>query len=236
MLLDCYIVDNEGEDIKVESSDLKITHSTLAIIVAHTTRYVYIFKGPKVSIVQKFASARRASALRLQHGYKIKHIEEMDDIYEDFKPILEYLGGIQDDDGAEPVKKAEPVKETPKPVEKPASPKASPPKAAPPKAEPVKETPKPAAKATTKKPSLAKITRTMKSLEPPPESSCDYLVAGSKLYILLGDNKTDLRKGEFRLEEISTLPEGVFPAENYYPRILISNQKVIGVELWKSKK
>ena len=70
------------------------------------------------------------------------------------------------------------------------------------------------------------------SLEPPVGSSCDYLIAGAKLYIILGDDKTDLRKGNFKLEEISTLPEGVFPAENYYPRILVAKQMVLGVELW----
>jgi hypothetical protein len=69
-------------------------------------------------------------------------------------------------------------------------------------------------------------------LEPPVGSSCDYLIAGAKLYIILGDDKKDLRKGNFKLEEISTLPEGVFPAESYYPRILVAKQKVLGVELW----
>jgi hypothetical protein len=236
MLLDIYIVDEEGEEIKVEPSDVKITHSTLAIIISHTVRCVYVFKGEKVSIVQKFASARKASALRLQHGYKIKHVEETEGIDEDFIPILNHLGGLVDEEGV-----VAPAKEAPKPAEKPAEkPPAAPPKAALPKPAPVKKEPAVKKTTTTAKkapaPKLTKIVSTMKSLEPPLDSSCDYIVAGTKLYVVLGDNKTDLRKGEFRLEEISTLPEGVFPAENYSPRILISNQRVIGVELWKNKK
>ena len=240
MLLDCYIIDEEGEDIKVETSDVKLTSSSLVIVVSHTHHINYVFKGAKVSIVQKFASARKASALRLQHAYKTKHVEETEGIDQEFIPIMEFLGGFHGDSEPAEIPKPAPTKNT--------ATKAPPKVASPPKA-PLKA--KPLAKKTTtpKKAAtveinldapvlvdlptkLTKVVKTMLSLEPPKGSSCDYLIAGAKLYIILGDNKTDLRKGNFKLEEISTLPEGVFPAENYYPRILVAKQKVLGVELW----
>jgi len=72
MLLDVYLINGEGEDTKVEPSDVKLTSSTLAIVVSHTDHITYVFKGAKVSVVQKFASARKAAALRLQRnrGYR----------------------------------------------------------------------------------------------------------------------------------------------------------------------
>ncbi len=241
MLLDCYIIDEEGEDIKVETSDIKLTSSSLVIVVSHTHHINYIFKGAKVSIVQKFASARKASALRLQHAYKTKHVEETEGIDQEFIPIMEFLGGFHGDAEPAEIPKPAPTKNTAKkaPPKIASSPK-TPPKAKP----PAKKTTAPT-KTVTKTEidldalvlidlptKLTKVVKTMLSLEPPEGSSCDYLIAGAKLYIILGDNKTDLRKGNFKLEEISTLPEGVFPAENYYPRILVAKQKVLGVELW----
>ncbi|NHJ85721.1 MAG: hypothetical protein FK734_09685 [Asgard group archaeon] len=244
MLLECYFINEEGEELKIEPEKAKITHSTLAIVISHTHHYIYVFQGSKVTIVQKFASARRASALRLQQGYKTKIIEELEGIDADFQPILDYLGGVHDDGGsseAKPVeaKKETPIKEVPSKVIEPQ----------------IKEVPKAIAtttmKATTTKssmttensdvkalqdltPKLSKIVKTMMTLEPPALSSCDYLIVGNTIYLVIGD-KSDLRKGDFALEELDTLPEGVFPAENYYPRILISKKKVLGIELWAKR-
>lgn len=240
MLLDCYIIDEEGEDVKVETSDVKLTSSSLVIVVSHTHHINYVFKGAKVSIVQKFASARKASALRLQHAYKTKHVEETEGIDQEFIPIMEFLGGFHGDVEPAETPKPAPTKNTATKV----PPKiATPPKTKPKTKSPTKKTITPKKTAKTKidleaailtdlSPKLTKVVKTMMSLEPPVGSSCDYLIAGAKLYIILGDEKTDLRKGNFKLEEISTLPEGVFPAENYYPRILVTKQKVLGIELW----
>ncbi|NPE06694.1 MAG: hypothetical protein GNW80_00290 [Asgard group archaeon] len=244
MLLDCYIIDEEGEDIKVETSEVKLTSSSLVIVVSHTHHINYIFKGAKVSIVQKFASARKASALRLQHAYKTKHVEETEGIDQEFIPIMEFLGGFHGDAEPAEIPKPAPTKNTATNAPpKVASPPKTPPKAKSPEKKTITPTKTTKTAATTEidldapvlvdlPPKLTKVVKTMLSLEPPEGSSCDYLIAGAKLYIILGDNKTDLRKGNFRLEEITTLPEGVFPAENYYPRILVSKQKVLGVELW----
>ncbi len=241
MLLDCYAMTDDGEEIKVETGDMKINSKTCAIIVSHTDHCIYVFKGSKISIVQKFAVARRASAMRLQQGYRIKHIEQEDGIDEDFLPILDFLGGLQEDEKEAPKQapaKVEPKKETTQ-VQSKTTPEE--------KEKDTKET-KTTTKSTTKSkttttktksgetaelpPKLAKVVKTMMSLDPPEVSSCDYVIIENKLYIIVSDDKSDLRKGDFTLEEVATLPEGVFPAENYYPRILVSNQKVLGIELW----
>ena len=253
MLLEIYFIDNEGEEIKTEPSDVKLTHKSLAIIISHTDRRVYVFKGRKVTIVQKFASARRASALRLQHGYNITHVEEWEGIDQIFIPILEYLGGIVEDDEPEVVKPAAP-KPTAKsdaarehhapimlpPKKKPEAAKPKPKPAAKPKTT-AKKTTEAKPKASSAKisgdlpPKLVKVVKTMSTLEPPTGSECDYVLVGNKLYIITSSNKNDLRKGEIKFEEVTTLPEGVFPAENYFPRMLVANKKVIAVEFWAKR-
>ena len=82
---------------------------------------------------------------------------------------------------------------------------------------------------------LVKVVKTMSTLEPPTASECDYVLVGNKLYIITSSNKNDLRKGEIKFEEVKTLPEGVFPAENYFPRMLVASKKVIAVEFWAKR-
>ncbi|MHA1154624.1 MAG: hypothetical protein ACTSQK_00820 [Candidatus Heimdallarchaeota archaeon] len=241
MLIDVYEVDTEGEEHKLEFNDVKVTHKSLLIVVSHDTRYIYVFKGNDVTIVQKFASARLASQKRLQRGYNIRHVEEWEGIDEVFLPILELLGGMHEDDSA-PAEKTASTKsaidrKTVTSLAKPEVVMFSKKKEKPAEAEP-----KPAPKELTKEEiafltrdmpaKLVKVIKTMVKLEPPEKSECDYILVTPKLYILLGDDKKDMRNGKFRVEELSTLPEGVFPAENYYPRILVAKNKVIGVELW----
>ncbi|MHA1503585.1 MAG: hypothetical protein ACTSPT_00185 [Candidatus Heimdallarchaeota archaeon] len=247
MLLEIYFIDEEGEEIKTEPSDVVLTHKSLAIIISHTDRRVFVFKGRKVTIVQKFASARRASALRLQHGYNITHVEEWEGIDQIFIPVLEYLGGIVDDGESDevakpaapkPTAKSDASREHHKPIM--FTPKKKP-KAAPPKKPVAKKTTAAKPKASSAKISedlpskLVKVVKTMSTLEPPTGSECDYVLVGNKLYIITSSNKNDLRKGEIKFEEVTTLPEGVFPAENYFPRMLVASKKVIAVEFWAKR-
>ncbi len=248
MLLEIYFIDKEGEEIKTEPSDVTLTHKSLAIIISHTDRRVYVFKGRKVTIVQKFASARRASALRLQHGYNITHVEEWEGIDQIFIPILEYLGGIVDDGESDedakpaapkPTAKSDTAREYRAPIMLP--PKKKPEAAKPKKTTTAKKTTAAKPKASSAKisedlpPKLVKVVKTMSTLEPPAGSECDYVLVGNKLYIITSSNKNDLRKDEIKFEEVTTLPEGVFPAENYFPRMLVASKKVIAVEFWAKR-
>ncbi|MFW9921993.1 MAG: hypothetical protein ACFFDW_01765 [Candidatus Thorarchaeota archaeon] len=235
MLLDCYHVNDEGEATKTEANDLKLTHSTVAIIVSHTHHCIYVFKGKDISIVQKFSSARTASQMRLQQGYKIKHIEETEGIDDEFIPIMDFLGGLHNSEPTQPKKVIEePARLTQKPPMKEENVKTLPKKeiATPPK---IAE-PKPQLDLTRFKENypakIVKVLETVTALDPPQGSECDYLLIANSLYLLTGKNKKDLRDGEFDLEEVTVLPEGVFPAENYYPRILVVKKKVVGVEFW----
>ena len=240
MLLECQYVDEDGGIIEVKPDKVKLTQKTCAIIVSHDNRCIYLFKGNEVSIVQKFQSARTGSQMRLQQGYKIKHIEEIEQgIPEDFVPIMDFFGGLQG--ASEAPVKAETV--LPKPIPKPTE-KTTPPVQKTPNAEtkPVEKTAKVEAPKKVEvdeskipedvPPKLMKIVTGMMGQESPKNSQCDYVLVNNKLYMIVGGDKSDLTKGGFNLEEVTTLPEGVFSVENYFPRILVQKKKILGLELW----
>ncbi|HUU79084.1 MAG TPA: hypothetical protein VMX55_12120 [candidate division Zixibacteria bacterium] len=245
MLLECHYIDEEGGIAEIEPKSVKLTQKTCAIIVSHDNRCIYLFKGNEVSIVQKFQSARTGSQMRLQQGYKIKHIEDLDSgIAEDFAPIMDFLGGLQGADTGikENTSVTQPTSSETRP--KPMPPKTLPANTTPPKADsPMIEQSKTTAKLTKIEadpklipenldPKLKKVVLAMMEQDPPQGSQCDYILIGNKLYILVGGYKADLRKGGFNLEEVTTLPEGIFSVENYFPRILVTKKKILGVELW----
>ncbi|NHJ05276.1 MAG: hypothetical protein EAX90_10655 [Candidatus Heimdallarchaeota archaeon] len=244
MLLECHYVDEEGGIAEIEPSSVKLTQKTCAIIVSHDNRCIYLFKGNEVSIVQKFQSARTGSQMRLQQGYKIKHIEDLDSgIADDFVPIMDFLGGLQGADTGDKrnTSVTQPTSSESRPQTMP--PKTLPIKTAPPKAAPMTEQPKTTANETkivadpklipeNLDPKLKKVVLAMMEQNPPQGSQCDYILISNKLYMLVGGYKADLRKGGFNLEEVTTLPEGIFSVENYFPRILVTKKKILGVELW----
>jgi hypothetical protein len=94
-MLECLMINKEGEEIATEPDDAIIRDASVAIILYHKERIIYIFKGKKSSIRKKFAAARLASTKRLQLAYNIKHIDAVEGIDDEFLPILELLGGIQ---------------------------------------------------------------------------------------------------------------------------------------------
>ena len=240
MLLECQYVDEDGGIIEVKPDDVKLTQKTCAIIVSHDNRCIYLFKGNEVSIVQKFQSARTGSQMRLQQGYKIKHVEDIDQgIPDDFEPIMDFFGGLQGASEAPIKTETAPTQQKPKPVEKTAPPVQKPPKAEiKPVEKPTKVEPPKIVEVDESKipedvpPKLQKIVIGMMGQESPKNSQCDYILVSNKLYMIVGGDKSDLTKGGFNLEEVKTLPEGVFSVENYFPRILVQKKKVLGLELW----
>ena len=191
MKLECYFIDDEGEETLAKLEEVRITTDSLVIIISHTHRQIYVFKGTETSIRQKFAGARSASMKRLDRGYKIQHIEQEFGIDDSFKPILEFLGGIK----TQSVEYVKIPRNTPR--------------------------------------KYTKTVETMMALEPLEEATCEYLLAVSNCFEIKGFSKNDLRKGKFELKETKGVPEKIFPFNNYMPRLLISENKIVGIELWK---
>ncbi len=191
MNLECYFIDDEGEETLAKLVEARITPDSLVVIISHTHRQIYVFKGIETSIRQKFAGARSASMKRLEHGYKIQHIEQEFGIDESFKPILEFLGGIK----THPIGFVKIPRNIPR--------------------------------------KYTKTVETMMALEPLEEATCEYLLAVSNCFEIKGYSKNDLRTGKFDLKETKGVPEKIFPFDNYIPRLLISENKIVGIELWK---
>ncbi|MCE7746008.1 MAG: hypothetical protein GPJ52_12820 [Candidatus Heimdallarchaeota archaeon] len=178
MNLECYFIDDEGEETLAKLEEVRITTDSLAVIISHTHRQIFVFKGTETSIRQKFAGARSASMKRLNQGYKIQHIEQEFGIDDSFKPILEFLGGIK----TQIVDYVKIPRNIPR-----------------------------------------KYTKTVET----------YLLAVSNCFEIKGFSKNDLRKGKFELKETKGVPEKIFPFDKYIPRLLISENKIVGIEFWK---
>ncbi|MCK5298628.1 MAG: hypothetical protein KAJ76_06970, partial [Candidatus Heimdallarchaeota archaeon] len=61
MNLECYFIDDEGEETLAKLEEARITPDSLVVIISHTHKQIYVFKGIETSIRQKFAGARSAS-------------------------------------------------------------------------------------------------------------------------------------------------------------------------------
>ncbi|MBK5112120.1 MAG: hypothetical protein KGD59_04405 [Candidatus Heimdallarchaeota archaeon] len=191
MNLECYFIDDEGEETLTELAKVRITPDSLVVIISHTHRQIYVYKGKETTIRQKFAGARSASMKRLDQGYKIQHVEEEFGIDESFKPILEFLGGIK----THPIGYVNIPRNIPR--------------------------------------KYTKTVETMMALEPLEEATCEYLLAVNNCFEIKGYSKNDLRTGKFDLKETKGVPEKIFPFDNYVPRLLIAENKIVGIELWK---
>ncbi|MHA1340946.1 MAG: hypothetical protein ACTSRZ_13400 [Promethearchaeota archaeon] len=83
-----------------------------------------------------------------------------------------------------------------------------------------------------------KILETLESLEVPPGYEREMIIIGNSAYSIVEKKVSFLgqEKVEKVMERIGSLPEGVFFAKGYAPRVLCENQKVLAIEFLKAKK
>ncbi|MHA1238339.1 MAG: hypothetical protein ACTSSJ_03720 [Candidatus Odinarchaeia archaeon] len=212
------------------------------VVVDDEKRRIWIWKGSKASIRQKFISARAATQIRQERGlsYKVNSVDEGEE-NEEFSKIA----GIPFTPSPPPrpvvrearLEKVSLVQPPPKkPVEKPAPPK--PVKEVAPISKPVGVNMLRVEKRTYKSSELLNIWEKLKKIDLPAGFRRELVIIGDTAYAVteykvsfLGKEKIDTR-----LEKVSTLPEGIFLADKYTPRVIIDNGKVIAVELLKQEK
>ncbi len=84
---------------------------------------------------------------------------------------------------------------------------------------------------------LEKIIEELNSAEPPEGYTREMVIIGDKSYSQTEKVQNVFGKKQIKreLEEIDSLPEGVFLAEGYVPRVLVHNQTVIAVEFLRKE-
>ena len=81
-----------------------------------------------------------------------------------------------------------------------------------------------------------KVIETLESLEMPEGYEREMIIIGNQAYSIVEKKVTFLgtEKVEKVMERIGSLPEGIFFAKGYAPRVLCENQKVLAIEFMKS--
>lgn len=213
------------------------------ILIDDDTKKVWIWKGSGAPVRQKFISARVANQIRQERGltYKTLSIDEGDE-------SEEFLNSI----GVKPKKaKRPPLPAEPKPPVAPVAIPKSVPTPAAPAPEPVRkpEAPRtqitPPAPSPTPSPDIsivtpleAEVISKLEKIEIPRGYERELVIVGNEVYaiteyrtIFLGEKKV-----ETKLEKAAKLPEGIFFAEGYTPRVIVDKGRVLAVEFLKTGK
>lgn len=214
------------------------------ILIDDDTKKVWIWKGSGAPVRQKFISARVANQIRQERGltYKTLSIDEGDESEEFLNSI-----GVKPKKAkrpplpAEPKPAAAPVA-TPRPVPMPAAPTPEPAVRKP-------ETPKtpttlsapspmPSPAPSIVAPLEAEVISKLEKIEIPRGYERELVIVGNEVYaiteyrtIFLGEKKV-----ETKLERAAKLPEGIFFAEGYTPRVIVDKGRVLAVEFLKTGK
>ncbi|MBD3350237.1 MAG: hypothetical protein GF364_02010 [Candidatus Lokiarchaeota archaeon] len=82
-----------------------------------------------------------------------------------------------------------------------------------------------------------KIMETLESLEIPAGYEREMIIIGNQAYSIVEKKVSFLGNDQVEkvMEKVGSLPEGVFFAEGYTPRVLCEDQKVLSIEFLKSK-
>lgn len=218
---------------------------------------IWLWKGKKARIRSKFIGAKKSQELRGQVGLKNKVIS----IDEDDEPdaFLKSIGAppragrvVAKEITVEPVNKpaAPPSFSTSSggggsavPAAQPAA-QPAPQPAARPAAQPAAQpAPQPAAAPAAAQPTMAPATSTdvdrvlgiLRNLKIPAGYQREMIIIGNSAFSVSVKEQVFLgkKKVEKTLEPIGSLPEGVFFADGYAPRVLVENGKVLAIEFLK---
>ncbi len=217
-----YLIEATGEMKELDNVEHALDSSNVLIVVSHIQKKVFTWIGGKAAIQAKFACARESSKVRMELGYRIANLEEQD-VSEDFVSALnETASSPKPKEAVKPspkkVEKVEEIKETP--VEQ--KPKTSSPKASP--SPPISQ---------SMGLDLIDIKDTLKLLSSLPTVDTkerDYVIIGDRL-IIAPATISD----EDEVDFMDSLPDGAFLAENYVPRLYLSDGKIVAVEFWRDE-
>ncbi|MFX0067517.1 MAG: hypothetical protein ACFE7I_00355 [Candidatus Hodarchaeota archaeon] len=219
------------------------------ILIDDDLKKIWIWKGNSAPVRQKFISARVANQIRQERGltYKTLSIDEGEESQEFLDSI-----GAKPKKAPRPALPAEP--KPPMPVAAPTpdpTPKSAPAPAAPAPAPIVKQPEAPKTPATSRvtspmpsptpavvTPLEAEVISKLERVEIPRGYERELVIVGNEVYaiteyrtIFLGEKKV-----ETKLEKASKLPEGIFFAEGYTPRVIVDKGRVLAVEFLKTGK
>lgn len=215
------------------------------IIVADEVKKVYLWKGVSSSVRSKFIGAKRSQEVRGMVGMNYAVVPT--DEGEEEQDLIRLIGGRTSAGIAKEIK------------EEPGAPAAS---SAPSGGKPAFEPPSPAAgmsvagsrqraaqnqgpmytgqAITAAEPdesqaNFQQIMQKLEEIQVPPGYERELIIVGSHAYAIVEKVQTFLgqKKVEKVIERVGSIPEGIFFAEGYSPRVLSENGKILSIEFLK---
>ncbi len=213
-----YEVMEDGELILLENPPDNLSDDMAVIFISPFSKTTYIWVGPNAGLSKKFVAAREGRSKRMESGYPIVHVQNDNaetKFEEDYKKFLEQVKGKTD--SSTTTRSAKPKRSTSKATTKKAeiSSRA------------VKQEPVMLIEAEKEDLDPYEVLRKLNELSPIEGMIRDYVIIYNRVAIISDDN------GNQKIEFVEELPEGAFFSPHYVPRLLISNNKVIGMELWR---
>ena len=269
-----FCVDEQGEPQSSKASFSDFKTDQVYLVIDHDKRKIFVWKGVKAPVRQKFTSARAASNFRMQYGmtYKIDSLDQGIEgrdflaLYglepsekppsaaarvavEPSTPIAPSVASSRPAPSGGPVVTARPggrpTVTRPVTTSAPASPTVTASSSSGEATTPAT----PAAKApevtvTTTAPkgyqpgasfSLKEVEEKLKELGEPPDMIREIVIMGDTVFSVIKEYLPLFDREVVKLEVMTDLPPGAFPASDYETRILIGEGgKVVFVELLRS--
>jgi len=239
--------DGNTEELSSDNRPIKDILKTeeCYVLVADDIRKVFLWKGVSSNVRSKFIGAKRSQEIRGQVGmhYAVVPLDEGDEDAE----FIKLIGGQTEAGYAKEIKEDETATPTGHPIRE----------------KNVFGTPKPAAgmniagsktkniqntgplytgqssiSTYTEQPSQIDFQEVMQKLEEiqmPPGYERELIIIGNHAYSIVEKTQEFLGKKQVTKEisKVGSIPEGIFFAENYAPRILSENGVIISIEFLK---
>lgn len=256
--MQCFLIEGTGEtkELRSEEQDNKTIKDLLDpgecyICVDDNTRVVYLWKGENSRIRSKFIGAKKSQEVRGQVGlnYKVVPVDEGDEPPEFLEIIQQktttgFAKEIREEGEGPAFLKDIDISTSKKADEIAAREKPTPPPQSIGVPSYVSEDntgplytggSAPAVESRAPPADFNKILQTLETLENPPGYEREMVIVGSQTYTIVEKVATFLgqKTVQREMEPIGTLPEGIFFAEGYAPRVLCENGKVLAIEFLK---
>ncbi|MHA1409218.1 MAG: hypothetical protein ACTSQY_02655 [Candidatus Odinarchaeia archaeon] len=231
----------DGELVEIKSKKTIREHlksDSVFLVIDDDKKRIWIWKGANAPVREKFISARAATQIREERGlmYKVNSEDEGDEsdvflkaIGETPKPRPEIKApALKSTASSTPAATTPTVRKEPPPAPRRA-----------PSAAPVREQaasrPSP-----SKQPDYEAIIKKLDEIGVPHGFERELVIVGSEVFTMVEQTTQFLGKKQMakKLERapMGTVPEGVFLAEDYTPRVIVDNGNVMAIEFLKQAK
>lgn len=220
-----FIIESTGEVVQCHSKEVALDPKNVVVVVSPSQKKIYTWIGKKASPQSKFACARETARMRMETGYKLVTLEG-DLTSNEFlqavdESIAEAAGmsfsSLQSSQPTTPGRQE--TMPTTKPSESTSTSTTSKVKKA------SMQLSKPELEApSSEMENIVKVVRNLPKIE---NKVCDYLIVDNQLFLY--PEKDDVQLDPVKLED------GSFVADDYVPRLLVKEGKVIAIELWRTE-